>query len=895
MKTAKDYYNEGVKLWKSGQFKEALAAFDRAIGLDENFAVPWNGKGYALYYLGRYEEALAAFDRAIRLDENLAHPWNGKGIALYYLGRYEEALAAFDRAIRLDENLAHPWNGKGSALRSLGRYEEALAAYDRAIGLDENDAALWHGKGNALYSLGRYEEALAAYDRAIGLDENDAALWHGKGNALYSLGRYEEALAAYDRAIGLDENLANPWHGKGNALSDLGRYEEALAAYDRAIGLDENLALPWYGKGSALHSLGRYEEALAAFERAIDLNENDALPWNGKGSALSDLGRYEEALAAFDRAIGLDENSALPWNGKGNALNSLGRYEEALAAFDRAIGLDENFAAPWHGKGNALSSLGRYEEALAAYDEAIGLDENLAAPWYGKAKLYDDLDDARLAHPCLTRTYRLSDEPTFFKFSFSLIGKYFSPLFIHRISREHPRLMTALGWLQTAGGPLRQCLPLLQFIRFIRKYPGFPNEIERLKFLGLIRYYLGDPLEAEELFNKVDDEDESDLMGQYYLIASMNASEENTEGALQFAVDHAGGLLTAESEPDAAQWYYAGHIFRIKGNYGAASTAFERAFKADEDFLSALYMRMFCQHRLNRREERNRLVKQILGKENLLIKENRRGFLGRIMPESVDLNSSGWHMPFVKYARWAEISEALNLLYDLLQNHEDKCGSLPPEISFVNDMEGCGVPDALQVWMQNEKFRAELENRKAEISKYELKELRTELKMVFPFFPLSPEKIAETDTELVIAKMIEDEGEKITGKTEAFHKLLTYCHFTDCLSAREFTFLSYFTIYKDQQHKKSGIKGYAAKFLEEISKTSFAAIVAVPVFGVSGLLTASVGFIGVYSSFSVFYEFLKTAFKGDFKDHLTYPQFKTNFLEFIQKHPGETPETFRDE
>ena len=63
---------------------------------------PWNSKGNLLCEQKRHEDALAAHEKAIALDADFAWPWNGKGNVLYDQKRYDEALAAYEKAISLD-------------------------------------------------------------------------------------------------------------------------------------------------------------------------------------------------------------------------------------------------------------------------------------------------------------------------------------------------------------------------------------------------------------------------------------------------------------------------------------------------------------------------------------------------------------------------------------------------------------------------------------------------------------------------------------------------------------------------------------------------------------------------------------------------------------------------
>ncbi len=51
-----------------GRYDEALEAFERALGLDEQYVAAWDGKAWVLGILGRKGEALAAVNRALELE-----------------------------------------------------------------------------------------------------------------------------------------------------------------------------------------------------------------------------------------------------------------------------------------------------------------------------------------------------------------------------------------------------------------------------------------------------------------------------------------------------------------------------------------------------------------------------------------------------------------------------------------------------------------------------------------------------------------------------------------------------------------------------------------------------------------------------------------------------------
>src|SRR5262249_20995040 len=62
----------GAALVRKGALDEALAAFGRAVALDDTYAGAHAGRGGVLMHQGRLDEAEAACRRALRLSPNLA-------------------------------------------------------------------------------------------------------------------------------------------------------------------------------------------------------------------------------------------------------------------------------------------------------------------------------------------------------------------------------------------------------------------------------------------------------------------------------------------------------------------------------------------------------------------------------------------------------------------------------------------------------------------------------------------------------------------------------------------------------------------------------------------------------------------------------------------------------
>ena len=688
------------------------------------------------------------------------------------------------------------------------------------------------------------------------------------------------------------EKDAEAYYDEGVELFYSGKHEEALEAYKTALHLDDKYVYAWNEKGNSLNELGRYEEALEAFKTALDLDDKFIHALNGKGNSLNELGRYEEALEAYKTALDLDEKYVSAWNGKGNALNKLGldRNKEALEAFETALRLDDKFIHAWHGKGNTLSILGRYEEALKVYDTAIQLDDKFAYPWYGKAQVYDKQEDFLRLKPCLLRAYKLSDERVFLKalkVFMPLCEKFSAPLFFYRVTAEHPFLTSSLSWFALAEDILEKYAPSISRIYELKS----SEDLEEKKRAGMFAYYLGDPIVSHEIFDEIDNIDDTDLWSQYYLTISLHGFMEDARPELEFAVKQIHKVVK-KGRNTASQFYYAGMIFRLNEDFPAAKKAFEKALKKESEFsLPALYMKMLCAHCLKESEEMDSVAKDILKKEYLRYREGDYSFL-KPLDNFPDKDSPEWAEHSEKLARGLEISEALNVLYQWLDDYEfDEDHSLAEPWDFVDRNPDNDPEVAYHSWMISTKEKLE-EFRKRSAEKHK-EELRPKFKPLLLNFDLADwTRGTESNNEISIAQGIENAGEKIKTSGEAYESLIRHCFLEGFLSPETTTVLLVFVQFKSVIYRKD-MKKFFDDNDESIRQSLAYSISLLP--GASVMSRIAI-FLGIYKISAAIYDSVRTGgWKGNIEDNLkNYETFKSSFAEIVISRKTKIKEELED-
>ena len=221
------YMLKGDYLYDQGNYAESEKVLRTAVSLNWSNPAPHISLGRTLRRLGRFEEAIAQYQRVIGIDPKSAQAYNNWGYALSEMagpnGKLDDAVAKYRHAIALNRKFAPPHANLGMALYHQGKVDEAVAEYHRAIELDPKNAFAYNGLGHVLSDQGRTDEAIAEYRRAAEIDPKYATAHNSLGLALSRQGKVDEAIAEYRRAIEIQPDYRE-------ALQNLAKVSRAKSA-----------------------------------------------------------------------------------------------------------------------------------------------------------------------------------------------------------------------------------------------------------------------------------------------------------------------------------------------------------------------------------------------------------------------------------------------------------------------------------------------------------------------------------------------------------------------------------------------------------------------------------------------------------------------------------------
>jgi tetratricopeptide (TPR) repeat protein len=180
--TADDYFVSANQKYNTGDYREALINYDRAIALNPNYASAYYNRGLLKQdQLNDPQGALADYNKAIALKSDLIEAYSNRGVLKYQMNDPQGALADYNKVIALKPDDAITYNNRGNLKDDLNDPQGALADYNKAIALKPDFATAYSNRGNLKDKLNDPQGALADYNKAIALKPDFAAAYYNRG------------------------------------------------------------------------------------------------------------------------------------------------------------------------------------------------------------------------------------------------------------------------------------------------------------------------------------------------------------------------------------------------------------------------------------------------------------------------------------------------------------------------------------------------------------------------------------------------------------------------------------------------------------------------------------------------------------------------------------------
>ncbi|WP_316862876.1 tetratricopeptide repeat protein [uncultured Cohaesibacter sp.] len=264
------------QMFAQKRFREVIQGARSILKIEpKNFLVS-NILALAYMQTGQFEDAVKAFDKALASKPDHIEAHLNKGHACQFLGKLEEARLSFENALSIQPDLAQAHNNIGNVLQKQRKFAEAEAAYRKALEFKPEFPEALYNLGHALQEQRKLSEARDAYANAIAVRSDIPEAHHDLGTVLCELKEFEEAVSSFEKAIALRSDFFVAHNSLGHAYFELEDFQNAIESCNKALSIRPDYAKAYSNLGIINETLGNKEQALEAFRKALSLKPDYA-------------------------------------------------------------------------------------------------------------------------------------------------------------------------------------------------------------------------------------------------------------------------------------------------------------------------------------------------------------------------------------------------------------------------------------------------------------------------------------------------------------------------------------------------------------------------------------------------------------------------------------------
>jgi TolB-like protein/Flp pilus assembly protein TadD len=280
------YLKGRALLYKKGlAIPRAIQCFQRAVGLDSDYALAWAGLADSYTSLGYYglvhpqasmPKGMEAARRAVALNPSLAEAHTALAMACL-MGTWDKAEAEveFLRALELNPKYmqARVWYALFFLQFSEGRLEQGVVQAKLALESDPLSAYATSTFGFICCLAGRYADGLQACELAVELDSDSFLAHYLHHFALYFNQRFEEAVASAELALAISGR--HPW-AMGNlaaTFAEWGKPSDAEAIHAELMGRARRSYVPPSVLAMTAYAAGQFDDVLRHAREAFEIRD----------------------------------------------------------------------------------------------------------------------------------------------------------------------------------------------------------------------------------------------------------------------------------------------------------------------------------------------------------------------------------------------------------------------------------------------------------------------------------------------------------------------------------------------------------------------------------------------------------------------------------------------
>jgi tetratricopeptide (TPR) repeat protein len=379
-RSAREYAEDGMRFWRSGDLARAEASYRHAIQLAPEDRAFLFALGKVLGEEQKFRESDECLEKVLAAEPDNADARRSLAMNQWEMWRPKEARENLERVLRNQPGDQTTRVLLGVLAESQGEYADAVRWLEPVAVEMRQMPGAQIALAHSYYETQRFREAQELVTAQIRSGHANSKSYALLGSCYEAQQAFKQAIDAFRAALERDSSVESNHLHLASAYLESNAAAEALPVASGATERFPESAKVWQLRGHVETRLGFYIDAVQSYTRADALDPKNPGITAALGTAQAAAGMVREAAATFEEGMRRFPRNAALAQGYGLMLLTMAESgdpaveKRAIGLFKTAISLNPSLAESQYQLGSLFLRKGQTEKAVKYLESALGIE-----------------------------------------------------------------------------------------------------------------------------------------------------------------------------------------------------------------------------------------------------------------------------------------------------------------------------------------------------------------------------------------------------------------------------------------------------------------------------------------------------------------------------------------
>jgi len=296
---ARQYYKAGLEFMESGNYKDAVNQFTKALGIEPELVQAYVERAHTYEALGDLSSAADDIKRALAFETKEKELFFEAARLNFQLAQHNDALSYINKCLEVSGRYEQAYRLLCRIQLALENYSAALIAINRGLSLKENAENNFY-RGVVSEKMKNYNQAEIDYARAIVKNNKYVAAYLALAALQLDINKPVDAMKNCNAALALEPASKKAYLIRSRVYARLTEYPKAIDDMSKILYNNPEDKEMYFVRGTYYQEFTQHQNAINDFTKAIMIDNAYAEAIYKRAFSFEQVGDFKAAIKDYE-------------------------------------------------------------------------------------------------------------------------------------------------------------------------------------------------------------------------------------------------------------------------------------------------------------------------------------------------------------------------------------------------------------------------------------------------------------------------------------------------------------------------------------------------------------------------------------------------------------------